>query len=197
MRSRRGSALVATVLALAWIGAPRSVAGAQRVEVVATIEVDAIGPRSGASVRATLRRHLGELERCRGEDDALVRIGFAIAPSGAVIDPRPASDPDLDRDATECVIALLRGWQVPGHARSVTTVSWSLRLRARRESTDEEGGGDGQRAPLRACFCFSWVHGPDHGITCEPTRARCVAERRATDRDATECAPRELPACDH
>jgi hypothetical protein len=170
---------------------PRALA--QRAAGTTVLEVDAIGPRSGASVRAALRAHLVELERCRGEDDALVRVGFAIAPGGAVLEARAVDDPDLDREATECVIAILRGWQLRGRAAAVTAVSWSLRLRGHRAA---EGSEEGDARALRACFCFHWVHGGDHGRTCEPTRARCVSARRSTDRDATECARRELPACD-
>ena len=47
----------------------------------------------------------------------------------------------------------------------------------------------------RTCWCFSWVHGPDHGRDCLPTRSRCEQDRRAMDRDTTECVRSEEAEC--
>ncbi len=149
---------------------------------VTTTTLDVVGPRSTRAVRSTLRAHGGDLERCRGEADALVRVSFAIAPDGSVLSPTGEEDPDLDRFATECATSALAGLRFPGRATGTTTVSWSFRLVAR---------------PLRRCFCFDWIHGPDHGHTCEPTRARCEAEHASFARERTACRASEEPSCEH
>lgn len=171
-------------LAIALIAAP--VAHAQRGPVARTVTLDVIGPRSTASVRAWLGRSLRSLAACRGETEALAVVALAIGPDGTLVSVEPREDPGADATATGCVVAQVRGWRMPGRARSVTTVSWSLRL------------APAPPPPTVECHCFGWVHGPDHGTSCSTTRAGCAAEARGSTRDHTECRPARLPRCaDH
>lgn len=41
------------------------------------------------------------------------------------------------------------------------------------------------------CWCFSWVHGPDHGTSCRATAPACRAAAAANTRDHTPCRPHE------
>ncbi len=62
-------------------------------------------------------------------------------------------------------------------------------LRASRPAVAQDAGA-------RTCWCFSWVHGPDHGRDCLPTPQRCEQDRRASGRDSTPCASSREPVCD-
>ncbi len=56
--------------------------------------------------------------------------------------------------------------------------------------------GHAQEGGARACWCFSWVHGADHGTTCRATEAACTRAGRETTRDHTPCSRhREPGAC--
>ena len=151
---------------------------------VTTLLLDVIGPRTTASVRAALGARRGELEACRREEDALVRVAFTIAPDGTIAMPTAVADPDLDSAATDCVVRLMPAWRFPGAQESATAVSWSFRLR----------GGTPQR---RACWCFDWVHGADHGRACMTTRALCEAgiAHRGNSGDTTRCRSSREFAC--
>jgi hypothetical protein len=161
--------------------ASASVAQAQ-AHGVTTATLDAIGPRSGVSIQSTLLAHATELDSCRGEAEALVSVTFAIAPDGSVIAPASGEDPELDRAATDCTLGVLARLHFRAHATSTTTVAWTFRLAA---------------PTLRHCFCFSWIHGPDHGHTCEPTRAACEREHASFSRERTECRASDEATCAH
>lgn len=156
---------------------------------VTALALDVIGPRSTASVRAALRTHDGDLAACRSNDDALVRISLAIAPDGSILSATSDEDPDLDRDATDCVLRAATAWRFRGGATSVTTVSWSFRLHG--ASADATAAG-------RTCWCFHWVHGGDHGRDCTTTRAACDQGRhqRGASGDYTECESVVQPTCE-
>ena len=49
--------------------------------------------------------------------------------------------------------------------------------------------------PSRTCWCFSWVHGPDFGRDCLPTRRRCERDRTSSGRDTTACERSREPEC--
>jgi hypothetical protein len=170
----------AAALALVALFASSAIAQS-RGRAVTTLMLDVIGPRRTGAVRASLLAHEAELEHCRGEADALVRVGFTIAPDGSVIAPTRVEDPDLDASATECVLPVVSALHFAAGAGSFTSVVWSFRLRA---------------VATRTCWCFDWVHLGDHGLTCEPSRARCESERAATSRDHTECREIARPSCD-
>lgn len=46
------------------------------------------------------------------------------------------------------------------------------------------------------CMCFDWIHGPDFGTSCEPTRRACEREAAAMGRDHTECRAMRRARCD-
>ena len=50
----------------------------------------------------------------------------------------------------------------------------------------------------QVCWCFSWVHGEDHGNSCFMTEAACDGGRRqrGPSGDSTACATTEQPACE-
>ncbi len=148
-----------------------------------TVTLDVIGPRTTAQVRSWLARSLRSLGACRGDEEALVVLAAAIGPDGSLISIEPRQDPAANDAATSCVITAMRGWRMPGRARSVTTVSWALRLAPR------------PPPPSVQCYCFDWVHLDDFGNSCSSTRAGCEAEAEASMRDHTECRSAMLPRC--
>jgi hypothetical protein len=149
---------------------------------ITTLTLDVIGPRTTGAVRSALRAHGRDLDRCRGDADGLVRVAFSIAPDGSVLAPTRVEDPSLDEAATDCALEVVATLHFTGHATSVTSVAWSFRLAAR---------------AMRTCWCFDWIHGADHGLTCEPTHARCDSERRSFPRESTECRSIPQPSCEH
>jgi len=148
-----------------------------------TVTLVVIGPRSSAQVRSWLTRSTRSLGECRGEEEALVVVTLAVGPDGSLISVEPRHDTGSDDAATTCVVTAMRGWRMPGRARSVTTVSWALRLATL------------PPPPGVRCYCFSWVHLADHGSSCSTTLAGCEAEAEASRRDHTECHPATLPRC--
>lgn len=156
---------------------------AQRAPRIAlTTTLDVIGPRSTASVRAWLARSSASLADCRAMPDVPIALALAIGPDGTLLERRlrdGQTDPVTVRVAT-CVIEHLAQWRMPRRATSVTTVTWSLTLL-----------GTGP-----VCQCFSWVHGDDFGMSCEPSRAACEAEIRELGRDHTECRAVRRERCD-
>jgi hypothetical protein len=151
------------------------------------VTVDAIGPRSNASVRTALRRHEDELAACRREEDALVRIAFSIAPDGSVMSARAVQDPDLAEDATDCVLASLPSWPFASVRAGTTSVVWSFTLR-----------GTASDPAMRTCWCFHWVHLGDHGLDCAPSEAACERGRaqRGRSGDSMPCESSRRPVCD-
>lgn len=152
--------------------------------IARTLTLDVIGPRSTARVRSWLEQSTRSLGDCRGEEEALVVVALAIGPDGSLISVEPRQDPGSDAEATTCVVAAMRGWRMPGRARSVTTVAWAVRLAAAPPPPDVQ------------CYCFSWVHGSDFGTSCSTSMADCAAEAEASMRDRTECRPAgQRPRC--
>lgn len=153
---------------------------------VAELSLDVVGPRSASSVRSALRAREAELAPCQREQSALVRVALAIAPDGSILSARAIDDPGLDADATACVVEVASAWRLTARAGGVTTVAWSFRLAAAEEDARV------------VCWCFSWVHGPDHGRDCLPASAACKEARRARgpSGDTTPCARSRQPRCE-
>lgn len=172
--------LAAACSLVLWLAAPAL--AQSRSRSIVTLSLDVIGPRTTVSVRSSLRAHEADFDRCRGDAEGLVRVAFSIAPDGAALAPTSDEDPSLDRAATECVLGVMASVHFAHVATSTTSVAWAFRLRARQ---------------TRPCWCFDWVHGPDHGHTCEPTRARCETEHRTFSRERTECRASQEPSCEH
>lgn len=176
---RLAGALVLAVLAFAASDASRALARRARPPAITTRSLDVIGPRSASSVRAWLGRSARSLEACRGAA-ATVSLTFAVAPDGVLLDLRAREGHGLDPAASTCVRELVATWRMPGRATSVTTVVWTLALAELATS----------------CFCFHWIHGPDFGVSCEPTRAACEQEIETNGREHTACEPVTRPRCD-
>lgn len=174
---------LASLIALSLLLAAPARAQRAAPTIARTVTLDVIGPRTSARVRAWLAQSARSLEACRGEEEALVVVALAIGPDGSLVSVEPREDPGSDAEATSCVVAAMRGWRMPGRARSVTTASWALRLAAV------------PPPPGVQCHCFGWVHGDDHGHSCSTTLAGCEAEAEASMRDHTECRPATLPRC--